>query len=174
MSTLTTQHFAVNRGTLILKHPGAVLVLFCSKEDSNSKVYFPVFKQLTNSYKGIQYGLLDVRDNSEVIQRSRESSTPITAVPSLLLYINGIPRAKIPPKKDVGGTIKLIEQSLATISAKREPQRQPQHSSWMPDMSQQPRYQPEQPPARFEDPEESLLTPDSITPYNTPWNVGRE
>lgn len=176
MNSLTTEDFAVRQDSLLLKRQGATLVLFYSKIDENSKKYYPIFKSLASSFTGVQYATIDVRDNNSVVLWSRKCNTPITSVPSLIFYVNGIPRAKIPPKQNIEETMKMISATLKSISMRKEPQRQQPTSSWMPDMTQhkQPRYQPEQPSSRFEDPDDSLLTPESITPYNTPWNVGRE
>ena len=98
MNLLTTEDFAVRQDTLLLKRQGAILVLFYSKIDENSKKYSPIFKSLASSFPGVQYAIIDVRENNSVVLWSRKCKTPITSVPSLILYVNGFPRAKIPPK----------------------------------------------------------------------------
>lgn len=185
MENLNVSDFkTISGGTLILNRKGAYLVLIFSEQDPNSQKYFPIFQKLTGSYKQISYGVVDIRKNPGLVSSSRQSTTPIQAVPSLLLYVDSFPRAKMPPKVDIGQTIEQIREVLKTSAASRpKQQRQPERpQSWMPEVPQKQQratFEGRPPPSGmgmssgFQEEENLLLTPDSVIPYNTPWNADK-
>jgi hypothetical protein len=94
---------------------GPVLVFFKMQTSEPSNEFEPVFVKLSNIDVRISYGILDVTRNKDVVQWSRQTSTPITAVPILILYLNGKPYAKFNGTKNIPSLQNFITKALQTI-----------------------------------------------------------
>ena len=49
------------------------------------------FKQLPAHLAGLKYGMININYNKEMVTMSKETITPITYVPELILFLNGLP-----------------------------------------------------------------------------------
>ena len=49
------------------------------------------FKQLPTMILGCKFVMVNINHNPEIIQKSKQSISPITYVPDLILYVNGLP-----------------------------------------------------------------------------------
>jgi hypothetical protein len=102
---------------LRLKLGGPVLVFFKmnSNESDPCRQFEPIFVQLSKTDPRISYGVLDISLHPNVVYMSRTSSTPITAVPVLILYINGVPHSKFSGNKNLPSLKNFITQALQMI-----------------------------------------------------------
>src|ERR1700722_12777919 len=94
---LTVQNFTFtgrNTKQLSINVPGSVLVYFKLENDEYCQDFDPIFKALTKKDGRVNYAVLDVAANKQVVNMSRETNTPIQGVPHLILYINGIARGR--------------------------------------------------------------------------------
>lgn len=98
----------------MLNIPGNVLVLFRA-QCANSSQFQPVFYSLVNSDSRIQYAEVDITYNRKITEMSRESSTPITAVPLLILYDNNRPYSKFNGTKNLQSIRNFINASLQSM-----------------------------------------------------------
>lgn len=103
--------------TLGINLSGPVLVFFKMAESDPCKIFEPVFVSLSNSDLRVAYAVLDVSRYRDVVLWSRKTSTPITGVPVLILYVNGKPHAKFNGTKNIPSLQNFITQALQTISA---------------------------------------------------------
>lgn len=92
---LTTEDFNVQRGTKgnIMCHgiPGFSLILFYSTHCVHCQGLIPIFKNLPGTIGGCQFGMINISNNRACVEMSKQSITPITYVPYIVLYINGKP-----------------------------------------------------------------------------------
>jgi thioredoxin-like negative regulator of GroEL len=179
---LTTDNFAKRRNTLFLKNiKGNILVFFCSSDDENCKKFQPIFKNLSASYAAIKYGIFDMKTDARsqsLVVASRDTTTPIQSVPSLILYVDGEPNLRIPPKNNPNEISKIINDFFKRKmeqTTRQQPQRQ-RDTEWAPTQYSSGRAHVDtrrspQITREFEDKEDVLLTPDSVIPYNTPWHA---
>jgi len=72
-------------------YKGMYLVLFYSKECKYCDDLMSEFKQLPKMILGCKFVMVNINQNPEIIQKSKESISPITYVPDLILYVNGMP-----------------------------------------------------------------------------------
>ena len=70
---------------------GISLVLFYSPKCEHCKNLIPIFKRLPGSMSGIQFGLLNVSIDTNVVKMSKNTVTEIKYVPLILLFVNGSP-----------------------------------------------------------------------------------
>lgn len=92
---LTSEDFNIQKGTkgsiLCTNIQGFSLILFYSTHCEFCKTMIPIFKRLPGTIGGCQFGMINVSQNKKCIVMSRQTSSPITEVPYILLYINGKP-----------------------------------------------------------------------------------
>jgi hypothetical protein len=80
-----------NVNTMCTTIPGISLILFWSPACAYCSKLIPVFKQLPGTINGCQFGIVNVSTNRKILQASKDTTTPITFVPYVLLYVNGKP-----------------------------------------------------------------------------------
>jgi len=133
IGSLNSQHFVVTtRGDkrhLELKVPGLVLVYFKGGNDGNCQKFDPIFYSVANTDKRIKYAIIDVEgSNREIINRSRNTTTPISVIPYMLFYNNGKPYSKYTNKsKSPELIMDFINKSLQHISTTQQQTSQPKY-----------------------------------------------
>lgn len=196
---LTPQNFVVigtRTKTLGINLQGNVFVFFKMQGCDSCAQFEPIFAQLSKVDGRVTCAILDITQYREVTMWSRETSTPITAVPILILYVNGRPHAKFGGTKNIPSIQGFITKALQTTP--------PTSGSQTPFMPQA-----AHPPANLyggyngaapqyggrsrmseigaapsmkgmikgysngnnveDEEDQKLLVPDTVTPYNTPW-----
>lgn len=92
---MSTPDFGIGQGQngKILKNkiPGFSLILFYSVACKFCKTLTPIFKQLPGRIAGVQFGLMNVKNNMRCVQISQKTKTPIVHVPYMVFYVNGTP-----------------------------------------------------------------------------------
>lgn len=72
---------------------GMTLVLFYSNECEHSNKLLMKYKQLPYNINGCQFGMININrpENHKIINMSNNTIAPITFVPDLILYVDGVP-----------------------------------------------------------------------------------
>jgi len=70
---------------------GFSLVLFYATNCIHCPRVLPTFKRLPELVNGCQFAMVNVSSNHGLVQKARQSITPITYVPLIILYVNGMP-----------------------------------------------------------------------------------
>ena len=202
---LRDEHFVLHgqrKKLLSLNLRGNVLVCFKMTGDANCKSFDPIFAQLSRAENRVQLAVLDVKANPGVVKKSRESNTPISAVPALILYVEGRAHAKFNGARNLKSLQGFIGQALAGGggAAPQAPQKQtfmpqaqnygqnnnnyaqPQQNahSWKPEIGKPPNLKGVIKGAGGyavgnnveEEDEMRLMIPDQVVPHNTPWETG--
>lgn len=87
--------------TLTYESKGLTLVLFYSKECPYCDQLINKFKQLPNYINGCQFAMVNVNRNISVIEKSKNTVAPITYVPDVILYVNGVPYMRYDGAHDI-------------------------------------------------------------------------
>jgi len=94
---LTADDFEITKGTKGYMLTNFIkdfsLVLFYSPQCPYSQQLLPIFKKLPSSFGGCQFGILNVSSasNKKIIELSKNTITPITYVPLIILYVKSKP-----------------------------------------------------------------------------------
>lgn len=176
-----------NTKSLNINIPGNVLVFFEMNGCQGCKAFKGIFNQLATENL-VNCAIINVSNFPRVVEMSRQSNVPITKVPSLILYINGVPKAKYNGNKNIPMIKNFIQQILnkQQMNTTNVPQRSSMYGL------QQPKRQVYQPEVRNrmnttrgpvaggytimnnqddeDDDDERLAIPSNIIPHNTPWD----
>ena len=87
--------------TLTYDSKGLTLVLFYSKECPYCDSLINKFKQLPNYVNGCQFAMVNVNRNMSVVERSKNTVAPITYVPDVIMYVNGMPYIRYDGPHDI-------------------------------------------------------------------------
>ena len=122
---LSSDDFQVRRGDkgniLCNGLQGFSLVLFYSTNCKHCNVLVPIFKKLPGNIAGCQFAMVNISTNRECIEMSKNTISPITYVPYIILFIDGRPFMKYDGPSDVGEIgrfVMEVSRSLATRSRK--------------------------------------------------------
>ncbi|MDB4769517.1 protein disulfide isomerase family protein [bacterium] len=156
------------RKVLSIVSPNTILILFKTQNCQGCARFEPEFVKLSQIVKNIGYGIVDLTNNRDIIDRSRQTETPIQLVPTLILYSGGIPYAKYNGRKNINEVMDFLNSTIAKIAQKSnnsqfvksqphmqqynqhpqsqqqyqpQPQPQPQHQPQPQPQYQQPSYQ---------------------------------
>lgn len=113
---LSSQNFSLSgRGQkqfLNINLQGAVLCFFKMDSCPSCKGFEPIFLRLASEEPKINYAIINLSSSRDVVSLSRKSTTQITAVPFLLLFVNGGPHAKYNGKKSIQPLKSFINKAL--------------------------------------------------------------
>lgn len=106
---LGADDFAIRKGEkgnlLCLNYEvqGLTLVLFYSNECQHSTKLMIKYKQLPFNINGCQFTMINVNrpDNRKVVQMAGQTIVPITYVPDIILYVDGVPYMRYDGKHDI-------------------------------------------------------------------------
>lgn len=121
---LKTEDFVLKenvKGSLLgLRNPkkGLELILFYSNECQYCDKLLSQYKQLPNIIFGCKFGLLNINHHQEVVELSKNTISPISYVPDLILYVNGLPYIRYdgPSDKDaIKNFIVDIHKKLSNV-----------------------------------------------------------
>ncbi len=136
---LSSQNFKVvgrNRKTLNVNLSGNVLVFFKMQGCAGCGTFEPIFHQLASANNDhINYAVCDLSNHREVVAMSRQTATPIQAVPLIILYVDGNPLAKYTGKKSIPAlksfTTKALQHAPSVQSQNFMPPQQKEGSGGM-------------------------------------------
>ncbi|HSA76066.1 MAG TPA: thioredoxin family protein [Nitrosarchaeum sp.] len=148
---------------------GPSIVFFKVNGCPGCKSMLPVFMQFAqNGFASIKYLVCDLTEDRSVLQKSQKTSTPITGVPHFIFFNGERPFSILKGKKNPEELKSFINKSLSKIKDKASTAsyEQPEPKNyWTPELKNVPRVS----GTESEDDGNTLLTPDGITPHNTPW-----
>lgn len=93
---------------------GLTLLLFYSRECQFCEKLLAQFKQLPSLIMGCKFGMVNINQNPTVVDISKTTISPITYVPDLILYVNGLPYMRY----DGPGEIENIKEFIVDIYQK--------------------------------------------------------
>ena len=177
---ISAQHFTTNGKDMVLGMKGIVLVFF-RMPDEKCKQAMAYFGHLSTSKPDVTCATIDVSSNSQVVRLSRATSTPIGQPPFFILYINGLPRAKLSSLQNSASLEQFVSKVIATLNSRAQPQQSfmarpttqqsaPSQKVYNPEIGASPialkssSHYPQD-----DDDEDLLLVPPNITPKNVPW-----
>jgi thiol-disulfide isomerase/thioredoxin len=184
--------------TLGINIPGNVLVFFKMSSCPNCAAFEPIFVNLSHQENRVTHAVIDVGQYRDVAMTSKNTSTPITAVPCLILYIDGRPHSKIAGGKNVAAVRDFITKSLQAKPKAAQQQFMPSQNyggansavkmqpggggktnkSYLPELGMAPSMKGIIKGGRGgyaggnnadDDDEPVLQIPEDIVPYNVPW-----
>ena len=121
---LSTEDFNIAKGTkgniLCTGIPGFSLILFYSTQCEHCHKLIPIFKKLPGSIGGCKFGMINVSTNKQCVVLSRNTITPITYVPYIILYINGRPFMKYQGPYDINEIQKFVFEVSQKIQNKQK------------------------------------------------------
>ncbi len=195
--TLTSEHFSIQgskQKILRVNLPGAYLIFFSMYGDGNCLQFEPIFSQLSTIERRVKFAIIDIKQYRDVTIMSKETNLPITSVPMLAIYVDGIPKAKFNGSRNVQsiqGFITKVFQSSPPPQQFSSGPPPPNIYGGHPDHSHPGKsgrhHAPEISPPSMKgalkgghtgmvEQEEDLVlqTPDDIVPHNTPWMISGE
>jgi len=115
---LTSRNFSLSGGQkkfLNIDRPGPVLCFFSMDSCPGCRTLTPIFNQIAREEPSINYAIINLTSNRDIVAMSRQSTTSISAVPCLLFFVDGNPFAKYNGKKsnvDIKSFIRKILQQM--------------------------------------------------------------
>lgn len=130
---LNSEDFVIKKGEkgnlLCLNYDvqGLSLVLFYSNECQHCNKLLVKYKQLPFNINGCQFTMINVNkmENRKVVQMSNQTIVPITFVPDIILYVDGVPYMRYDGSHDINQLKRFILdiyqqlQKTAFIDAKK-------------------------------------------------------
>lgn len=77
---------------------GISLILFFSPQCQHCQNLIPIFKRLPGQMSGIQFGIVNISVEKNLVRFSKGTATEIRYVPYILLYANGSPYIRFDPQ----------------------------------------------------------------------------
>jgi len=113
---LNSEDFAIKKGEkgnlMCLNYDvqGLSLVLFYSNECQHCNKLLVKYKQLPFNINGCQFTMINVNkmENRKVVQMSNQTIVPITFVPDIILYVDGIPYMRYDGSHDINQLKRFI------------------------------------------------------------------
>ena len=182
---LSVNDFGKNGNHLIINVQGLTFVMFETGSCKWCSSFKGEFQNLANSVGNINFALCNLDGNNKEIARiSKNSSTPISAVPKFILYNNGMPVAEYTSARNSQSILKFLQEMLNTFGQRQSfsAPRQPPRQAGLPNRPQQPQAQrPSQGSGQGQDPNLGAykLSPENgvkefQTSYGRPYNTSSE
>jgi len=99
--------------------PGLSLVLIYSNQCKWCDDLKPIFRQLSGSIHGCQFGMLNADNNKSVVAMSHDTPNPIVSVPHILLYADGKPMLKYSGPYDLNTLQEFVIDSASKIEKRQ-------------------------------------------------------
>lgn len=94
---------------------GINLVLFYSNECEHCNKVISEFKKLPEYIFGCNFSMINVNQNTEVVKLSKQTISPLSYVPELILFIDNIPYMKYEGEVTIPELQKFIKETSANI-----------------------------------------------------------
>jgi len=109
-----------NGNVLCTNIKGFSLILFYSTQCNYCKELIPIFKNLPGQVDGCNFGMINVNKNKHIIQMSNQTIVPITYVPYIILYIDGIPFMRYDGESNQDEILNFIIEVANKVKEKRQ------------------------------------------------------
>ena len=133
--SLSTRNFRILDQRLTINVGGIVIVLFKTDQCNACKAYEPHFKQIAMRFKGIQFAIVNLTLNPEIVRRSKYTSSPFESVPVLIIYDDTIPKFRLPSMRSNAPRGITPESSITFITncvARLDKEHKMKKSNFMP------------------------------------------
>lgn len=117
ITSLKSSDFKRSGSKMINGFSGFTLVFFFVPSHPVCKRYFRTISRM--NVTGANVGVIDVKKNSEVIQKSLGTNTEIKKVPMLIFYVDGIPFMKLESIATEDNINMFVKTAINKIKAKR-------------------------------------------------------
>ena len=116
---LRENDFGVNNGYLTIRHPGLLFAFFKMDRCGGCEAFGPEFIKFARSFSGnVDFGICNLSNARNVIKMSKNTRTPITKVPKLIMFNDGITLANYKAKeKDPRRLMAFIERCIQNIQS---------------------------------------------------------
>lgn len=94
---------------------GINLVLFYSNECEHCNKVISEFKKLPEHIFGCNFSMINVNQNTEIVKLSKETISPLSYVPELILFIDNIPYMKYEGEVTIQDLQKFIKDTSANL-----------------------------------------------------------
>jgi thiol-disulfide isomerase/thioredoxin len=117
---LNADDFSQEGNHLVANIGGITFVMFHSQRCDYCARFLPVFQQLALGIRGVNFGLCCVDGpNRTVVQLSKNSTTPIMAVPKFILYNDGIPMVEYSGTRTKEEVVKFLQEIISKLDQKQ-------------------------------------------------------
>lgn len=107
---------------------GLTLIMFYSKECKFCDNLILKFKQLPTIVNGCKFGMVCVNRNMDVVEKSKNTISPIEYVPDVILFVDGIPYIRYDGPHEIGDIKNFIftvyERLRKTCFSEQQPSQQ--------------------------------------------------
>jgi len=118
---LTDDDFYLDRGEggkiLCSNLEGVALILFYADKCAFCGDIVPDFKKLPSIIPGVRFGLVNLYRFRKIYELSKTTTTTLSAVPYMILYVKNIPRLIYDGDKTLDGIIDFINNVLPRIKS---------------------------------------------------------
>lgn len=98
---------------------GLALVLFYSTRCKHCHSFIPIFNQLPTDIRGCQYGLVNISNNSNIVQQSKGTVCELKYVPYVIMYMRGRPFMRYDGERTMAGVKKFVTEVISSVSKKQ-------------------------------------------------------
>lgn len=121
---LTQDDFTIKNGTKgkLLCHSikGISILFFYSTKCEYCQKFIPVYKTLPGNIKGCHFGMVNVSQNSKLINMSRETISEIKYVPYIVLYVDGKPYVRYDGPYDAKEVAQFVMEINQRLNAREQ------------------------------------------------------
>jgi len=129
---LSINDFGRNGNNVIINVPGLTFVMFETGQCKWCSSFKGEFQNLANTIGNINFALCNLDGaNKDIARISKNSTTPITAVPKFILYNEGVPVAEYTSARNSQAILKFLQEMLNTFGQRQtftSPRQQPSNS----------------------------------------------
>jgi len=127
---LSVNDFGRNGNNVIINVPGLTFVMFETGQCRWCASFKGEFQNLANTVGNINFALCNLDGaNKEIARISKNSTTPITAVPKFILYNEGVPVAEYTSARNSQAILKFLQEMLNNFGQRQTFTRPRQPSS---------------------------------------------
>jgi len=116
---LNENNFQSLNGILMLKISKPAVVLFKIAGDQNCYTMEHIITQLSQKDTNIQWCVVELKNNRDIVNISKTTSTPITYIPYILFYINGKPFSNYTGPNNIQSFSQYINEMIKEINKPR-------------------------------------------------------
>ncbi len=99
---------------------GISLVLFFSNQCQYCHQFIPIFKKLPGTVGGCQFGMINISTNRSVVEKSKNTISPLSYVPYIVLYVNGQPVMSYDGPADENSIRKFVLEIVESLKTKQQ------------------------------------------------------
>lgn len=192
IQSLQSGNFVLDAANKLKLKNIAGISLVCFKLDNSESNGFiaSAFTPLSKSFTSVKFLILNIDQNRQVVTMAKNTATPITTAPLLILYHDGNPHARFAGSPNIQSVAEFLKQILGKLTQAQAPvvpqnmygagmNRQAQYATgsktYVPDIGSQTqsfkgviknnKYN----NMADEEDEPRLLIPEGIIAHNTPW-----